>query len=84
MVSVGKCAMKVTWKTEFGGLFLHHNDASAGSVWLHMIFWLKINMSVTPHSPCSPDLTPRDFFLFPQLNMVLMRFKDVTMIQVKS
>jgi hypothetical protein len=84
MVSARKCAVKVTCKWNSGDSFLHLVNASAGYVWLRMIFWLKINMTVTPLSPCSPDLTPCDFLLFPELNMVLkkMRFKDVTMIQV--
>jgi hypothetical protein len=53
---------------------------------LCMIFWLKNNVTVIPHSPCLPHLTPCDIFIFPELNIVLkkMKFKDVTMIQVKS
>jgi len=28
-------------------------------------------MTVVPHPPCSPDLAPSDFFIFPKLKMRL-------------
>jgi hypothetical protein len=44
------------------------------------------NSAVAPHPPCSPDLAPCDFFLFPRMNWKLegRRFQDVTEIQEQS
>jgi len=43
-------------------------------------------MTVVPHPPCSPDLAPSDFFLFPKLKMKLKgrRFQTLEGIQAES
>jgi hypothetical protein len=42
-------------------------------------------MTVTPQTPCLPDLVPRNFFLFPKLKMALKgrRFNYITRFNVK-
>jgi hypothetical protein len=43
-------------------------------------------MAVIPHPPCSPDLAPRDFFLFPKIKIKLKgrRFDTIEENQAKS
>jgi hypothetical protein len=41
----------------------------------------KNEMLVIPLPPCSPDLTPCDFFLFPKMKLKL---KDIDEIQAES
>ena len=46
---------------------LHHDNAPAHAALLTRRFLTDNNMTVVPHHPCSPDLAPSDFFLFPKL-----------------
>jgi len=43
-------------------------------------------MTVIPHPPCSPDLAPGDFFLFPRMKgqMKGKRFADVSEVKWKT
>jgi hypothetical protein len=43
-------------------------------------------MAVISHPPCSPDLAPCDFFLFPKMKLKLKgrRFDTIEEIRVKS
>jgi len=50
---------------------LHHDNAPAHTALLTRWFLTDNNMTVVPHPPYSPDLAPRDFFLFPKLKMKL-------------
>ena len=48
-------------------------------------FWPKSGMTLVPHPPYSPDLTPRDSFCFPQMEKVLKGkcFPDVEEVKQK-
>jgi len=50
---------------------LHHDNALAHVSLLIRSYLAKHQTSVVPHPPCSPDLTPADFFLFPKLKTTL-------------
>ena len=50
---------------------LHHDNAPAHAALLTRRFLTDNNMTVVPHPPCSPDLAPSDFFIFPKLKMRL-------------
>ena len=65
---------------------LHHENASAHAVLLTRRFLTDNNMTVVPHSPCSPDLAPSDFLLFPKLKMKLKgrRFQPLQENQAES
>jgi hypothetical protein len=41
-------------------------------------------MAVIPHPPYSPDLAPRDFFLFPKMKLKGCQFDTTEGIQAKS
>jgi hypothetical protein len=44
MTSAGRCAMRTTWKVEFGGLFLYHVIAPAHTPLSECVnCWLKAN-----------------------------------------
>jgi len=64
---------------------LHHDNAPAHAALLTRRFLTNNNMTVVPHPPCSPDLEPSDFFLFPKLKMKLKgrRFQTVEEIQAE-
>jgi hypothetical protein len=49
-------------------------------------FLAKHSIPVVPHPRCSPDLAPRDFFLFPRLKSTLKgkRFQDFAEIQLNT
>jgi len=53
---------------------LHHDNAPAHASLLIRSYLAKHQTSVVPHPPCSPNLAPADFFLFPKLKTTL---KDV-------
>jgi histone-lysine N-methyltransferase SETMAR len=48
---------------------LHHNNVPSHTSLKTTEF--VTNMVIIPHSPCSPDLAPCDFALFPKLKMKL-------------
>ena len=64
---------------------LHHDNESAYAALLTRRFLTDNNMTVVPHPPYSPDLAPREFFLFPKLKMKLKgrRFQTVEEIQAE-
>jgi len=47
---------------------LHHYNAPAQASLLIRCYLAKYQTSVVPHPPCSPDLTPAEFYLFPNLD----------------
>jgi len=50
---------------------LHHDNATAYSLFLVRNFLVKNETTIVPQPPYSPDLAPVDFFLFPKLNYTL-------------
>ena len=54
-----------------GEWILHHNNAPAHTSHLVQQFLAKHGTAQLQQPPYSPDLTPRDFFLFPRLKRVL-------------
>jgi len=50
---------------------LLHDNAPAHASLLIRSYPAKHQTSVVPHPPCSPDLAPADFFLFPELKTTL-------------
>ena len=65
---------------------LHHDNPPAHAALLTRRFLTDNNMTVVPYPPYSPDLAPRDFFLFPKLKMKLKgrRFQTLEEIQAES
>jgi hypothetical protein len=57
------------WKNNYG--FLHHDNVPAHALLLIRDFLANTNTTVLPQPPCSPDLPPSDFFLFPKLKSTL-------------
>ena len=55
------------WQNQ--NLIIHHDNAPAHRSFKFSQFLAKNNMTVIPHPPYSPDLTPCDFFLFPKLKL---------------
>jgi hypothetical protein len=53
---------------------------------LTLQFLAKNKMAVIPHLPYSPDLAPRDFFLFPKMKLKMKgcRFHTTEEIQAES
>jgi hypothetical protein len=68
------------------GWLLHHGNVSAHTALSVQLFLAAKNMAVITHPPCSPDLAPCNFFLFPRMKSKLKghRFQDVTEIQGQS
>ena len=64
------------WETR--SWLLHHDNAPAHNALLFREFVSKNNIAVLEQPPCSPDLAPCDFFLFPKLKEVIKgtRFQD--------
>ena len=62
---------------------LHHDNAPAHASLLVRSFLAKHHTSVGPHPPCSLDLAPADFFLFPKFKATLKgcRFQTIEEIQ---
>ena len=54
-----------------GDWILHHDNAPAHSSHLVQQFLTKHGTAQLQQPPCSPDLSPCDFFLFPRLKKVL-------------
>jgi hypothetical protein len=65
---------------------LHRDNAPAHTALSAQRFLAVKNIAVFPYPTYSPDLAPRDFFLFPKMNSKLKgrRFQDVTEIQEQS
>ena len=65
---------------------LHHDNAQAHSSFLVRNLLVKNKMAVVPQPPCSPDMAPVDFFLFPKLksNLKGRRFDTSDKIQKNS
>ena len=57
------------WRS--GDWFFHHDNAPAHSALRAREFLAKHSITVLPHPPCSRDLAPGDFFLFPMLKIPL-------------
>jgi len=62
---------------------LHHENAPAHALLQICTYLAKHQTSIVPHPPCSPDLAPADFFLFPKLKTTLKgrRFETIEEIQ---
>jgi len=62
---------------------LHHDNAPAHASLLIRSYRAKQHISVVPHPPCSPNLAPTDFALFPKLKTTLKgrRFQTTEEIQ---
>jgi hypothetical protein len=69
-----------------GTWFLHHDNAPCHAALSVKEFLAKHSIPVVPHQPCSPDLAPCDFFLFPRLKSAMKgkRFQDVAEIQLNT
>jgi len=65
------------WRS--GNWIPHHDNAPAHRAVTTNEFLAKHNIPSLPHPPCSPDLAPCDFFLFPQLKKTMKgrRFDDI-------
>jgi hypothetical protein len=66
--------------------WLHQDKEPAHTALKTTEFATNNNMVIVPHPPCSPDLAPCDFALFPKLKMKLKgrRFETVSYIQRES
>ena len=62
---------------------LHDNAPSHRST---LVFFIKNHILTLNHSPYSPDLAPRDFYLFGKLHLAMKgkRYKDVEHIQTAT
>ena len=62
---------------------LHHDHKPAHASLLIHSYLEKHQISVVPHSPYSPDLAAKEFFLFPKLKTTLKgrRFQTIEDIQ---
>ena len=65
---------------------LHHDNAPAYASLIIREFLMKHEMIVVPQAPCSPDMTPAHFFLFPKLksSLKVLRFHTVEEIEENS
>jgi len=65
---------------------LHHDNAPVHASLIIREFLTKHEKTVVPQRPCSPDLAPADFFLFPKLKSSLKgrRFQTVEEIEENS
>jgi len=64
-----QCKCPDKWKKN--NWFLHHGNAPAQTSLVVRQFLNSKNITVIPHSPYSPDLTPSNFFLFPEMKLWL-------------
>ena len=62
---------------------LHHNNAPAYTALSICQFLAERNIATLEHPPYSPNLAPRDFFLFPKIKSVLKgtHFSDIDSIK---
>ena len=71
------------WRS--GVCFFHHDNAPAHSALRTREFLAKRSITVLSHPLYSPDLAPRDFFLFPMLKRPLKgRFETVPEIKTNA
>jgi len=65
---------------------LHYDNAPSHTAVLTHKFLAKNKIAVIPHPPCSPDLAPCNFFLFPKMKLKLKgrRFDTITEIQAET
>jgi len=52
-------------------VLFHHDNAPAHTFALAKAILVELGYELLPHPPCSPDLAPCDFFLFPNLKKSL-------------
>ena len=55
----------------WSGVHLLHDNASSHKCEIGKSFLASEKVKVLNHPPYSPDLSPRDFFLFPRLKKML-------------
>lgn len=62
---------------------LHHDNAPCHRAFSVSRFLTSKNIAVLPQAPYSPDMSPCDFFLFPQTKLVVKgtHFESITDIQ---
>jgi histone-lysine N-methyltransferase SETMAR len=58
---------------------LHHDNAPAHKALSVKQFLAQKSIIEMEHPPCSPDVAPNDFWLFPKINSALKgrRFRDI-------
>jgi len=68
-----------------GDWLLHHDNASAHTLFVVREFLTKNNMTTVPHPAYSPDLAPCDFYMFPKMKLWLKgrRFVSIEEIQAE-
>ena len=69
------------WQGEW---FLHHDNAPIHTSFVVQQFLAEESILVIIQPPCSPDLAPSDFWLFPTLKMGLKGTRFATMEDIKS
>jgi histone-lysine N-methyltransferase SETMAR len=69
-----------------GDWLLHDDNSPSHRALVTRQFLTHKSIITLPHPPCSPDLTPCDFFLFPKMKLQLKgcRFARVEEIQRES
>jgi len=69
-----------------GNWLLHDDNAPSHRALITREFLAHKGITTLPHLPCSPDLAPCDFFLFPKMKLLLKgrRFDRVEEIQRES
>jgi hypothetical protein len=72
------------WRTNSWAL--HHDNAPAHASLVVQQFLASTKTAVIPHPSYSPDLVPRDFFLFPKIKLKLKgrSFDNIKEIQTES
>ena len=75
----GCCAQEEVWIVGKPDQTRHHDNAPAHVSLLIRSYLAKPKTSVVPHPPCSSDLAPADFLLFPKLKTTLKgrRFQTI-------
>ncbi|UYV78256.1 hypothetical protein LAZ67_16000691 [Cordylochernes scorpioides] len=70
------------WKNK--NWLLHHDNSPAHTSLLVRDFLAKNNTLMMPQPPCSPDLAPCDFFLFPKLKRPMKGRRYATLDEIKT
>ena len=70
------------WKNN--SWLLHHDNATAHTSLLVREFLAKNNTVTMPRPPYSPDMAPRDFFLFPKIERTLKGRRFTAIDDMKS
>ena len=63
---------------------MHHDNARAHTSLLVREFLAKNNTVTMPQPPYSPDMAPRDFFLFPKIKRTLKGRRFTAIDDIKS